>query len=919
MNARIPRGPRPTHEAVVRLLIRLYPPEFRDRYERELVQLVRAAWLERRRSTRTSHRLAFWLGVTADLAAGAVRERVAELRDHYRERERRRRELIHGARHRHSTQGDGMGTLAQDIRYAWRTIRKSPGVALVVVVSLALGIGANTLIYSVVDGIVLRPFPYPDAHRVVSFAVTYPATNGERRFIEAISPPEYNDILANVKSVEKIFAFDLGNRNISGGDQPERVFTGFIWGDPMASIGVRPALGRGFHPDETTRPGEPIAIISHRIWQSRFGGDSSIVGRTVHVNGQPTEVIGVMPPGFLLIGTDLWLPMATDPAGIPRDARQWTLIGRLRDGVTLAQANAEVRALAGRIEREYVAERKEYAGWRIEVDTWTNALVGEYRPAARLLLGAVGLVLLIACANIASLLLARATARQREIAVRRALGAGQWRISRQLFTESVLLAILGGVLGLGLAFALLGPTTSLFPEQLRTTGVTATVNGRVLLYTLGAAVLSGLLFGVAPALQGVRGGSREWLTGEGAAGRLTTSAGGRRLRSAFVVAEIALSLMLLVGAGILVRSFARLQAIDPGFDTRNVLTMRISLPREQYESNEVGTFFDEVSRRLAATPGVRVAGAATQFPPGNAFTTLLTVEGQDAGSGGQLPTVDITNVAGDYFGALGYTLESGRLLTTNDNATSPLVAVVNESTARRFLGAGSPVGKRIALGRRSPPQWVEVVGVVGDVRNRGLATPPSPEVFVPVHQELAGWNNQLFLTIRTATDPLALLPAVRRTIESVDAQQPLYSIRTLDGAFAEAVSQRRAAMQLLTIFAGIALALAAVGIYGLMSHMVNERTHEIGIRMALGAARGDVLRLVMRQTMVLVAIGTLLGLAGALGLGRALSGLAFGVAPSDPATLSAVTILLAAVALAAALVPARRAARVDPLLAMRAE
>ena len=919
MTTRNPHGARPVHEAVVRALVRLYPPAFRDHYEREIVQLVRAAWTDRRQSGRSNRHVAFWLGILADLGVGVARERIAGSRDWHRQRRRRRRESGHGAEHGHSTQGDGMGTLAQDIRYAWRTILKSPGFALVVVVSLALGIGANTLIYSVVDGIVLRPFAYPDAGRLVSFGVTYPATDGERRFIEAISPPEYNDILANVTSVERVFAFDLGNRNISGGDQPERVFTGFIWGDPMGSIGVRPALGRSFRPDETTTRGEPIAIISHRIWQSRFGGDSSIVGRTIHVNGQATEVIGVMPPGFLLIGTDLWLPMATDPTAIPRDARNWTLIGRLRDGVSMAAANAEVRALAGRIEREHGPERKEYAGWRLEVETWTNAIVGEYRSAANILLGAVGLVLLIACANIASLLLARATARQRELAVRRALGAGRWRIARQLFTESVMLAFLGGVLGLSLAFLLLGPTTALFPEQLRNAGVSATINGHVLLYTLGAAVLSGLLFGVAPALQGVRGGGREWLTGEGAAGRLTMSAGGRRLRSAFVVAEIALSLVLLVGAGVLLRSFARLQAVDPGLDTRNVLTMRISLPREQYANTEVGTFFDEVSRRLAATPGVRAAGAATQFPPGNVFTTVIALEAQVAAGGDQLPTVDITNVAGDYFSVLGYSLKAGRLITTADHATAPLVAVVTESAARRYLGVGNPIGKRIALGRRTPPRWVEVVGVVGDVRNRGLAAPPAPEVFVPVHQEQAGWNNQLFLTIRTQGDPLAMLPAVRRTIASVDAQQPLYAIRTLDAAFAEAVSQRRSAMQLITIFAAVALVLAAVGIYGLMSHMVNERTHEIGIRMALGAAGGDVLRLVMRQTMALVAIGAVLGLAGALALGRALSGLAFGVTPSDPATLSVVTALLAAVALAATLVPARRATRVTPLVALRRE
>jgi len=914
-----PHGANRTSDALVRALMRLYPPTFRQQYEREILQLVHAARMNRADSMGLWNAIAFWWALVVDLGAGALRERALALRDWHRDRPRRRRERVHGTSDGFTTQGDGMGTLAQDIRYAWRTVRRNPGFALVVIVSLALGIGANTLIYSVVDGIVLRPFPYPNADRLVSIGVTYPAMDGERRFIEAISPPEYTDIRTGVKSLEKVFAFDLGNRNISGGDQPERVFTGFIWGDPMASIGVRPFLGRSFRPEETTTPGEAIAVISHRIWQSRFGGDPGIVGRTIRVNGQATEVIGVMPPGFLLIATDLWLPMAVDPSAIPRQARQWTVIGRLRDGATMVQANAEVRALAGRIEREYGNERKEYAGWRMDVETWTNAVVGEYRPAARILLGSVALVLLIACANIASLLLARATARQRELAVRRALGAGRWRISRQLLTESVLLAVAGGLLGLGLAFVLLGPTASLFPEQVRSAGATATLNGHVLLYTLAAVVMSGLIFGVAPALQGIRGGSREWLTGEGAPGRLTTSAAGRRLRSIFVIAEIALSLMLLVGAGVLLRSFARLQDVNPGFDTRNVLTMRISLPREQYKGEEVGTFFEEVSRRLATTPGVRTAGATTQFPPGNVFTTQIAVEGQTPPAGDQAPMVDITNVAGDFFGALGYSLKSGRALTTTDNATSPLVAVINESAARRFLGEGNPIGKRIALGENTPPRWVEVVGVVGDVRNRGLTEPPSPEVFVPVQQQLAGWNNQLFLTIRTQSDPLALLPAVRRTIASVDAQQPLYLITTLDGAFAEAVSQRRAAMLLITIFAGVALVLAAVGIYGLMSHMVNERTHEIGIRIALGALRGDVLGLVLRQTLLLVAIGAVLGLAGALALGRALTSLAFGVTPSDPATLSMVTMVLAVVAVVATLVPARRATRVAPIIALRNE
>lgn len=899
---------------IIRALLRLYPAEFRARFGREIEQVVWTSRLERPNDSA----MAFWLSVVTDVAAGAVRERVSTLGEWQRARKRLELARTHDFNHQPSTQGDGMSTLAQDIRYAWRTIRKSPGVALVVIVSLALGIGANTLIYSVVDGIVLRPFPYPNADRLVSIGVTFPALNGERTFIEAISPPEYNDIRSGMTSLEKAFAFDLGNRNISGGDQPERVFTGFIWGDPMASVGVRPILGRSFRVEETTTRGDAIAIISHRVWQSRFGGDSAVVGKTIRVNGQPTEIVGVMPPGFLLVGTDLWLPMGVEPAAIPRQARQYTVIARLRDGVSLAQANAEARALAGRTEREFGRERKEYVGWKMEVDTWTNAVVGEFKPAASILLGAVGLVLLIACANIASLLLARATARQRELAVRRALGAGRSRIARQLLTESLLLAITGGIVGLVVAFVLLKPTSSLFPEQLRSAGIAATLNGRVLAYTLLASVASGLLFGVAPAMQGWRGGGREWLTGEGAAGRLTMSAAGRRLRNGFVVAEIALSLMLLVGAGVLLRSFTRLQRIDPGFDTRNVLTMRLSLPREQYKADGVGQFFEEASRRLAAEPGVRSAGAATQFPPGNVFTTRVAIDGQSQ-TGGRLPTVDVTDVAGDYFTAIGYNLKAGRFLATTDDEKAPPAAVINEAAARRFFSGTSPVGRRIALGENSPPKWVEVVGVVGDVRNHGLTETAAAEVFVPVRQQIAGWNNQLFLTIRTKSEPLSMLRAVRRVIGSLDPQQPVYLIRTLDDAFSAAVAQRRAAMLLITIFAGVALVLAAVGIYGLMSYMVNERTHEIGIRMALGAGGGDVLGLVVRQTVQLVVIGAVLGLAGALALGRALTSLVFEVRPSDPATLVAVTILLTLVALIATLVPAMRATRVTPLVALRRE
>jgi putative ABC transport system permease protein len=904
---------------LTRALLRLYPAAFRRRFGREIEQLVEASEREQPNAT-FRDALQFQAAVAADLLTGAAREHASAIRDRRRDRERERLARIHGSLEPHPTQGDGMGTLSQDIRYAWRTLRKSPGFALVVIVSLALGIGANSLIYSVVDGIVLRPFPYPNADRLVAVGVTYPARSGERSFIEAISPPEYGDILRDVKSIERAFAFDLGNRNISGGDQPERVFTGFIWGDPMASIGVKPMLGRSFRPEETTTRGGPaIAVISHRVWQSRFGADPAIVGKSIRVNGQPTEIIGVMPPRFLLIGTDLWLPMGVEPASIPRQARQWSVVGRLRQGATMTEANAEVKALAGRIEREYGQERKEYVGWRMEVDTWANVMVGQYRPAATMLLGAVALVLLIACANIASLMLARATARQRELAVRRALGAARSRIARQLLTESLLLAAVGGAAGLGLAYALLGPTASLFPGQLASIGISVAINGRVLLYTVGAAVTAGLLFGVGPALQGLRGGGREWLTGEGTAGRLTTSAAGRRVQNAFVVAEIALSLMLLVGAGVLLRSFSRLQSVDPGFNTKNLLTMRLSLPREQYKKDGVGVFFEEVSRRLATVPGVVSAGATTQFPPQTGFSTQLAPEGKTPLAGDQARMVDITNVAGDFFSAMGYVLKSGRFLQATDDDKAPLVAVVSEGVARTFFPGETALGRRIALGEGTPPRWVQIVGIVGDVRNRGLTEPPRPEVFVPVRQQLEGWNNQLFLTIRTQSDPLAMLPAVRKTIASLDPLQPVYLIQTMEDAFAGAVAQRRAAMVLISIFAFVALVLAGVGIYGLMSYMVNERTHEIGIRMALGAAGGDVLGLVMRQTLWLVGIGATLGIAGALMLGRVLTRLVFEVRPSDPATLVAVTVVLTLVALAATLIPGLRATRVTPLVALRRE
>ncbi len=886
-----------------RAMLRLLPRELREHHGVEMEQVFRTWRREERARGGIAGVLRVWRLTMIDMVAAAWREDVAAPG----------RDVEHPPIT--SGEGDSMSSVLQDIRYALRTLRRSPGFVAVVVLSLALGMGANSLIYSVVDGVVFRPFAYPGPDRLVMLGATYPKLDGERTFVETFAPADYTDVLRESTTLERMFAFDLGNRNLSGGDRPERVFTAFVWGDPIASIGFRPVLGRGFTADESSGRAERAAILSHRIWRSRFGGDSSIIGRAIQVNGEPVPVVGIMPPELLLLGTDLWLPMGVEPSVIPREVRNWSIVARLKDGATMDRVNAELATIARRTEQAFGKEREEYTGWRLEAAPMAEALVGEFRPAAVVLLGAVELVLLIACANIASLMLARAATRQRELAVRRALGAGRLRIARQLLTESLLLAMAGGALGLVIAYGLLGPTLSLFPSQIRSAGVSASINGAVIAYTFVLAALSGLVFGVAPAVQGSRSGAATWLTAEGT--RHTVGARGRRLRHAFVVAELALALMLLAGAGLLGRSFAKLQQVDAGFDPRSVLTMRLSLPQETYSRQRVATFFEVLSEQMLALPGVRGAAASTQFAPLNAFTTRVGLEEDAGGEREAIRTADVTNVTTGFFRTMGYTLRAGRDFGAQDVDSAPPVVAINETAARRFFAGRGAIGRRIEVGEGENARWLEVIAVVGDVRNRGLDAPTSPELFVPVRQQAAGYNNQLFLLVRTSSAPEAMLPAIRGAIAQLDADQPVYAIRSLEGALAESVSQRRMAMLLITIFAGVALVLASVGVYGIMSYMVSERTHEIGIRMSLGARGADVLRMVVRESVMLAGLGLVLGLVGAVALSRLLTSLMFGVSPTDPVTLIAVTVLLLAVAALATLVPAWRASRVSPMEAMR--
>jgi putative ABC transport system permease protein len=883
-----------------RWLVALYPRAFRKRFGPE-IEAAAADLLDSAKRLERS-RTSAWRLLLRDLATSLVREHTAVLSS-ARPASQTTRQL---------SLGDRMNALLQDIRFALRTLRRAPTFAATVILSFAIGIGANTLVYSLVDGVVLRPFAFPDADRLVAIGVFYPKTDEERRYLESLSPAEYEDIRSASTTLEKFFAFDLGNRNISGGDRPERVFTAFVWDEPFTTIGMRPALGRGFTAQETTGQAPPVVVLSHRIWQSRFAGDSALVGRTILVNGQATTVVGIMPRDLLLLGTDLWIPMGTALSQIPRQVRQFAIVARMKDGVTTTAVNAELSTIASRVESTWKQQHPEYEGWSLAATPWADVVVASVRPAALVMLGAVAFVLLLACANIASVMLARSSARQLEVAVRRALGAGTARLTRQLLTESTLLAVVGAVLGVAAAFVLLRPATSLFPSQLIALGVEPSIDTRVLLLTLAVSIGVGILAGLAPVSQLRRMQRSNAVSGA----RLTSGAGERRLRQAFTVVQIAVAVVLLSGAAVMVRSFDRLQRVDAGFDTSRMLTMRLSLAREKYAMGAVAPFFEMLAERLEAVPGVARAGAATQFPPDNGFSAPLLLAGEEPRAA-ETRMVDVTNATTGYFAALGVTLRTGRLFGAQDGDSAPRVAILNASAARRYFGTASPVGRRVALGDGENRVWHEVVGVVSDTRNRGLDQPTSPEVFVPVRQQRVMMNNQLFLVIRTRLEPLALLPAVRGVVQAIDPDQPVYSIRTVEDVFAESAAPRRAAALLLTIFGGIALALAAVGIYGLLSYIVNARRHEIGIRLALGAVEGSVLRMVLKESTKLVGVGVVLGLAGVIALRGALATLVFELEPADPMTLMMAVGVLTLTALVACWAPARRAARVEPVEALR--
>lgn len=878
-----------------RLLLGLYPRWFRERYQQDLVDAF-AADRCAPRHTGVLGGARFWLSILVDLVASAARVR------------RSARSVAASPTVRRNL----MDVVAQDLRHAARQLIRRPGFTAVAVLSLALGIGGNAVIMAFFDGFVFHPFAYPEPDRVVTIGSTLPQLSTEEAFVEAISAPEFVDI-RSARSIATIAALDLANRNISGGDRPERVFTALTFNDLFAPFGLPPALGRGFTADELVPFGPSVAIISHRLWQGRFGGDQAIVGKTVRVNGVSTTVVGVMPPELLVLGTDLWLPAGLEPEkAMPRNARLLTLIGRLAPGATLEEANAELATIARQTTAQHGARFPEYAQWRLSAMPWTHALMRDIRPAAWLLLGAVALVLLIVCANLSNLLLARSASRRREMAVRHALGAGQARIAAHLLAEVALLAIAGAIAGLLLAHAALPLLINFVPPQLNTLGVTASINGRVVawsaLLTVGSAVLVTLL----PLFQSMRAHPQEALQRDGRGATAAPLSLG--LRSALIVGEIALSVILLMGAGLMVRSLGNLQAVEPGFDPRNVLTMRITLPREKYRDAAVHDFFQTLVETLQGTAGVKAAAVASQLPPQGPFSTPFRIVGAEPTTG--ISAALRTTVSESYFGTLGVQLLAGRVFDNGDRASTPPVVVINEAFASRFLRGVVAVGQRVSIGsaeRHSPS--MEIVGVVSNTQNRGASEPASPEIFVALHQQLL--DNQLLLFVRSEGEAAAMLPTVRQQLARLDPEQPIYAVRTLEAAFAADAFGVRFPMTLLAIFATVALTVAALGIYGVMSYAVSARTQEIGVRLAVGADRRHVIWMVLRQVMRLTLIGLAIGVAGALALSGTLRRALFEVQPADPLTLATVVLLLGSVAVMAGWLPAWRASRVDPIHALR--
>jgi predicted permease len=809
-----------------------------------------------------------------------------------------------------------MDQLTQDGSFALRTLIKRPGFAAVAILTLALGIGGTTALFSVVDGVVFRTLDFPEPERL---ALLWGVETGMKSGSSATSYPDYVDIKAAQKAFEAMAAWSNWQLNVTGADlEPKRVPASWVSRDLLPLLGVSPALGRNFLPEEDRVGGEPVVILNYGFWTSRFASDPAVIGRTLMLDGLAHTVIGVMPSGFTWGtsgGSQLLLPM--EPVHYDRSRGQHNLlvIGRLKPGVTLEAAEADVVTIAARLEEEYPEWN---TGRSADLQPLREAVVGDVRPALLMLFGAVVVVLLIVCANLANLTLARATGRAKEVAIRTALGAGRVRLVRQLLTESLLLALTGGAVGMLIAYAGIGILKSIGPANIpRLDGVG--IDARVAAFAMTVTVVTGVLFGLVPAFQCSKANLQNSLK-EG--GRTSALGGGRaRLRQFLVVAEMALAVMLVAGAGLFVNSFLRLQRVDAGFTRENVLIAPLALPESKYPFEEWRrgvAFYDALIERVEALPGVESAALGYRHPLDGGWETSFQIRGLLELPQGEQPEARIRPITPGYFETVGIPLLKGRTFTDRDMVDAPGVVIINDAFARTFFPDQDPIGHRLLKGAwwpERPEEW-EIVGVVGDVKMDGLAQTTPWAMYFPYGQ----WPfNDMNLIVRASGEPLALSGAIRQQVWSLDGDVPVESFQTLTQIRTRSVAPQRFQTLLLGLFAALALGLAAVGIYGVLSYAVAQRTAEIGVRMSLGARTADILRIVVGQGMKLSLLGLLLGLLGALATTRLIGGLLFGVSPTDPATFAAVASLLFFTGLGACALPALRASRVDPVIALRAE
>ncbi|HEU4508115.1 MAG TPA: ABC transporter permease [Pyrinomonadaceae bacterium] len=805
--------------------------------------------------------------------------------------------------------------LWQDLRYGLRMLARNRGFTVVAVIALAVGIGANSAIFSVVNTVLLRPLPYTDPDRLV---MVWEEGTPDGFPINSASAANYIDWRDQNQVFTDAAVIGRVTFNLTGAGEPERLDGRRVSANLFPLLGVQPHVGRTFSAEEDGPGANRVVMLSHALWQRRFGAQPDIVGKHLTLSGETYEVVGVMPPQFQFPSRNdqLWVPIAFTPQqAANRGNNSFEVLARLKPGVTREQAEAEMDAIAARLQQQYPDVVKSKGCVVIPLH---EQLVGDIKPALLILLGAVGFVLLVACANVANLLLARAAARHKEIALRLALGARRGRIVRQLMTESLLLSAMGGVVGLLLAIAGVSLLKTFIPDN--TSQVTAVnVDANVLAFTLGVSLLTGLIFGLAPALQASRFNLNEALK-EG--GRDSSAGGhGSHIRSLLVIAEVAVSLVLLIGAGLLIHSFVRLRSVDPGFRTDNLLTMRIALPKLKYPDHATRTaFHDELLRRVTAVPGVRSAAVTNWIPltlQGDTFG--VTVEGRPDPGAQNMPDVVTRVVSFDYLNTMGIQLLRGRPFDhQQDKVDSPPVAIISETTARRLWPDEDPLGKRLkAGGADSDEPWIAVIGVAEDVRQFQLTAEPRLQMYLPSVQPAFFVPGHL--VVRTDIDPMSLAGAVRQAVWEIDKDQPVSDVRSMDEIFAESIAHQRFSMLMLGVFAAVAMLLGTVGIYGVVSYTVAQRTHEIGVRMALGAGTGNVLSLIVGHALKLTLIGVLVGLPVAFVLSRLTESLLFGVTPTDPATFVAIPLMLIAAAALASYLPARRATRIDPVIALRYE